>query len=210
LKPFEAFRFGIELTANNKPHGIARITFPGVLQGRMVGEKGGAKHVLALSQRMDYMDNEAFNFGGQQLGFSWLTRGWKAWGSNVRTEAHANWMILGGVRSDYENFTNREYDYGPGLGYILSARFDIKGYDFLSLGHAGYWVHSVNGNEADHYTNFTLVRGDVPLRGNLSLAAEYMLYLAERNYKALPDVSARAPELEVFFSFALDHRKAVQ
>ena len=63
---------------------------------------------------------------------------------------------------DYPNITNREYDYGPGLGYILSATFGLKGHDFLRLGHAGYWVHSVNGNEADHYTNFSLVRADLP------------------------------------------------
>ena len=210
LKPFEAFRFGIDLTFNNSPYGFTRFTFPGVLAGKMVGEKGGAKHVLAFSQRMDYLDNEAFTFGGQQLGFSWLTQGWKLWASNVRTEAHANWMILGGVRSDYANFTNRDYDYGPGLGYILSAKFDIKGYDFLSLGHAGYWVHSVNGNEADHYTNFTVVRGDVPIRGNLSIAAQYLLYLAERHYKTFDDKSSRAPELKLFFSFSLDQRNAVE
>jgi hypothetical protein len=204
LKPFEAFRFGIDLVFDNKPRGIARITFPGVIAGKRVGDKGGAQHVLALSQRMDYIDNEAYNFGGQQLGFSWLTRGWKLWGSNVRTEGHANWMILGGVRSDYPNITNREYDYGPGLGYILSAKFDINGYDFLTLGHAGYWVHSVNGNEADHYTNFTQVRGDVPLRGSLSVAAQWLLYLAERKYRDFPDVTSRHPELKVFLSFSLD------
>lgn len=210
LKPFDAFRFGVELTFNNSPHGFARFNFPGVIVGKMVGEKGGAKHVLAMSQRMDYFDNEAFIFGGQQLGFSWLTRGWKLWASNVRTEGHANWMILGGVQSDYANFTNREYDYGPGLGYILSARFDIRGYDFLRLAHAGYWVHSVNGNDADHYVNFTLARADVPIRGNLSLAGQYLLYQSERHYKALDDVSARAPELKLFFSFSLDHKRAVQ
>jgi len=204
LKPFEAFRFGIDLTFDNKPRGISRITFPGVIAGRATGEKGGAQHVLALSQRMDYLDNKAYNFGGQQLGFSWLTRGWRLWGSDVRTEAHANWMILGGVRSDYPNITNREYDYGPGLGYILSATFGLKGHDFLRLGHAGYWVHSVNGNEADHYTNFSLVRADLPIRGGLDLAAEYLLYLAERRYRDFPDVSARNPELKLFLSFSLD------
>jgi len=210
LKPFEAFRFGIDMTFNNTPHGISRITFPGVIAGGKVGEKGGAQHVLALSQRMDYLDNEAYIFGGQQLGFSWLTRGWHAWGSNVRTEAHANWMILGGVKSDYQNASNREYDYGPGLGYILSAAFDIRGFDFLRVGHAGYWVHSVNGNEADHYIDFTQLRLDAPIRGNLSLAAEYLLYIAERKYAAFPDVSARNPELKLFLSFSLDHKRAIQ
>jgi hypothetical protein len=209
LKPFEAFRFGIDLTFNNRPRGISRISFPGVIAGGMVGEKGGAKHVLALSQRMDYIDNEAYTFGGQQLGFSWLTRGWSLWGSDVRTEAHVNWMVLGGVRSDYANFSNREYDYGPGLGTILVAQFGIRGHDFLRLAHAGYYVHSVNGNDADHYTNFTQIRGDVPLRGNLSIAAEYLLYLAERRYKDFPDVSVRAPELKLFLSWSLDKERSV-
>ena len=158
---------------------------------------------------MDYFDNEVYLFGGQQLGFSWLTRGWQLWGSNVRTEAHTNWLILGGVRSDYANFTNREYDYGPGLGYILSATFDIRGYDFLRLAHSGYYVHSVNGNDADHYTNFSLVRASAPLRGNLSLAAQWLLYQAERHYADFADVSARDPELKLFFSFSLDEKRAV-
>jgi hypothetical protein len=208
LTPFEAFRFGIDLTFNNKPHGISRISFPGVITRRTLGEKGGATHLLALSQRMDYLDNEAYTFGGQQLGASLLSRGWKLGSVNARSEVHANWMILGGVRSDYVNVSGRDYDYGPGLGYIISGKFDYKGYDFLTLGHAGYWVHSVNGNDADHYTNFNLVRVDVPLRGNISVAGEYLLYLAERNYADFEDVSRRSPELKLFFTFSVDEPRS--
>ena len=204
LDPFDAFRFGVEITFDNKPKGMSRINTNGIIAGGRVGDDVGVKHRMFLTQHLNYYDNEAYTFGGQSLAASLLSNGWKLGSVVGRSEVHAHWIILGGVKSDYDNITGREYDYGPGLAYGLRFTGRYKKTDIFAVANSGFWVRSLNGTEARHYTNVTMLSGQVPIRGNLSLGAQYFLYLAERNYADYEDVSQRSPELRLFASFGVE------
>ena len=146
----------------------------------------------------DYIDNEAYVYGGQSISASYLSSFRASERFAAVTALHLDYIVLGAAKSDYFSLSGREYDYGPGVGYKFNARFILDDWEFLALEHDGYWIHSINGNKADHYVNLTRVRIDYPFKGFFGLGAEYILYLADRNYEDYPDVYARNPELKLY------------
>jgi hypothetical protein len=111
---------------------------------------------------------------------------------------------MGANKSDYFSISGREYDYGPGAGYSFRALFGYRGRSILEVGHAGFLIHSINGNEVDHYNTITRLKVDIPLRNWFGLGADYTLYNSERFYKKYEDVSARHPELKLYAAWQID------
>ncbi len=204
LKPYDVMRFGLELTFNNAPRGISRFQTKGTIVGGEVGRTENTQHKLFLTQHFDYVDNEAYTFGGQTLAASLLSRGFQFARLGWNSEVHGGWIVLGGVRSDYGNISGREYDYGPGAAVSVRFNGTSNGRNILGIGNSAFWVKSLNGNDASHFTNLTWITAQVPIRGNFALGARYLLYLAERNYADFDDVSRRSPELRLYASFGVD------
>jgi hypothetical protein len=63
------------------------------------------------------------------------------------------------------------------------------------------WIHSINGTEADHLDHFFGLGTDVSLRDWFKLGVNYFHYRSDRYYKNYPDVTARNPMLQVFFTW---------
>ena len=93
----------------------------------------------------DYIDNEAYTYGGQSFAASYFSRFWKGEQFEARTQISLAAIVLGANRSDYFNISGREYDYGPGAGYVFGVEFARRGRNVFSASTAGFWIHSVNG-----------------------------------------------------------------
>ncbi|MCK4775036.1 MAG: DUF3943 domain-containing protein, partial [Candidatus Krumholzibacteria bacterium] len=76
-KPYDWFSFGAQLTFKNKPHGVARLQSRGVLGQMDVHKTEESHHVLSAVQMFDYIDNEAYTFGGQAVAATFSSRFWK-------------------------------------------------------------------------------------------------------------------------------------
>jgi hypothetical protein len=203
-KPYDAFSFRFQLTFNNKPHGLSVLQSRGVLASGNVYESEESQHVLSADQLFDYIDNEAYTFGGQTIAASYVSRFWKDELFEARTRMSLGAIILGASKSDYFNISGREYDYGPGAGYLFAVEFARKGRNVLKVATGGFWVHAVNGTRADHFNRLTQVKLDLPLKQYLGVGADYVLYEAERNYKDYPDVRTRNPELKLYLAWFMD------
>jgi hypothetical protein len=203
-RPFDHFNFVFHVNHDNKPHSIAQITSVGYLFGNEVSRTERAQHILAAYQHSDYLDNEAFTYGAQSFGASFLSRFLTERGFETRTEFHTNAIILGASKCDYFSISGREYDYGPGVGYKFNASFGRGGREYFSVGHAGAYIYSINGNDAQHFLNTTYLRASVPIRDYFVFGSEYVVYLADRRYAAYDDVHTRNPELRAYVSWILD------
>ena len=197
-KPYDAFTFGMQLNFDNKPHGIGRIEIDGLLGAMTLSKTARAHHLVGAYQHFDYIDNEAYVFGGQSVGACYLTRFTGHEGVDVRASLHVNAILLGASKSDHFNISGREYDYGPGAGFEFTAVFAHKDRDILTLAHESTYIHSVNGNEVESYSNFTRLRANVPIRSFFGTGLEYLLYHSRRDYAAFPDVDQRSPEMRVY------------
>jgi hypothetical protein len=203
-RPFDHYTFGMQVNFRNSPHGIGRMESKGLIYAGDVNETETSHHIFGSFLHFDYIDNEAYTYGGQSLSASYLSHFRASDRFAAYTLLHLQCIMLGAAKSDYFSLSGREYDYGPGVGYKLGAQFWLENWEFLSLWHEGYWIHSVNGNKADHYVNLSRAKLDYPLRGFLGLGAEYILYIAERNYEEYPDVFARNPELRLYLIWKTD------
>jgi hypothetical protein len=203
-KPFDHFRFGMQINFANSPHGIGRMESQGMIFAGDVSKTETSHHIMGSFLHFDYLDNEAYTYGGQSISASYLSR-FKASGDfSMVSSLHLQAIILGASKSDHFNLSGREYDYGPGLGYKFSAEFWLKRWEFFAFMHEGHWIHSINGNRADHYVNFTRVKIEFPVKGFIGAGADYILYIADRSYEDYPDVYARNPELRLYFMWKTD------
>jgi len=201
-KPFDSFDYRLQLNFGDKST-FGVMTARGILYGAEIKKSEHAHHLLAIYQHYDYNNNNAYEFGGQSVGGTLLSRMGTEGDFQVQTQLDMNVMLLGGTKSDYVNFSGRSYDFGPGAGLQFRGTFLAKGRPFLLLSHDSHWIHSMNGTAAEHYITMTTARVDVPLPENLAVAMEYVLYTADRNYRDFPDVYSRIPELRTAITFRL-------
>ena len=197
-KPYDFFHFDIQMNFADSSF-IGGMTASGMLARHEQSRSDAQQHMLAAFQNYEYYENSADKFGGQSIGGGLLSR-WNLDGSfRLQTMAMTNVLILGATNSDYINSSGREYDYGPGLGLDLRAVLLYKNREFITLGHQGFWIHSLNGNEADHLISATAFGMRTPVSDRYDLGFLYILYLADRHYADYPTVHARYPEIRVNF-----------
>jgi hypothetical protein len=195
-KPYEFFSAQLQVNTNDtKALGMANVT--GMLaRGPLAGGEH-SEHVLAAFQHYDYVNNRAFELGGQSFSAGLLSRyGARDARYRVQTALHLSGVLLAATKSDYANQTARDYDYGPGLGASFSGTLTRDEVDVLRIGYNQFYIHAVNGNRADHFLSLFYLGASLPLGSTTAIGADYNLYLADRNYADFPDVEQRSPELQ--------------
>lgn len=203
-RPFDNFAFGVRLNMNSDPKGLGRILMHGVLGGRSLGETENHRHIIAAYQDLDYIDNDAYTYGGQSIGVGYQSRFATGSQTSLRTALFANGILLGATKSDYASVSGRDYDYGPGMGAKFVAAMSRNGREVFTLAHESYYIHSLSGNDMDSYVNFSSVRIFAPVKEWVGIGIDYTLYHAERHYELYPDVSARNPELHAYLAWRID------
>lgn len=203
-RPFDNFAFGLRLNLKSDPKNLGRILMHGVLGGRSLGDTATHQHIIAAYQDLDYIDNDAYTYGGQSFGVGYQSRFATSSQTALRTALFVNGILLGATKSDYANVSGRDYDYGPGMGFKFVASMSRNGREVFSLAHESYYIHSVSGNDMDSYVNFSTVRVLAPAKDWFTIGVDYTLYHAERHYALYPDVTTRNPELHAYLAWRID------
>jgi len=200
-KPFDYFDMVFQLNFKNSPHQIGLFNINGLLYAWDRGGSETSESQINTYAHMTYGDNEAYTYGGQSVSASYLRR--FGIGNRLEHELEFNleYIILGASKSDYFNLSNREYDYGPGLG--------IRGYYTLIASHRaafkafyrGSWIHSINGTASDHLDGFLGFNTAFNIHDWFKLGIEYYYYRSHRYYRDYPNVTAKNPMLQVYFSW---------
>ena len=163
------------------------------------------RHQVALSLEYDYFNNPAFVYGGQsiQVGLvSVIGAPGKTWWG--QTNVLFNGVILGAVQSDYySTLEGRNYDYGPGLGTILSGRLFYKNRLQGTAAYTGLWIHTVDGTESAHYQDALLLEGRYWTSRSIGIGLSYTSYNRRSDYAELPEVEDAASFIRVFLSTAI-------
>ena len=203
-KPFDYFDFHVQLNFNNKPHGLGLFNINAILRGWEMGGSETKTNQLNANMHFTYFDNEATTYGGQSLSASYLSRFGQGKRFESELEFYLEGIIFGASKSDYFNLSGREYDYGPGAGARLSYSLMAGDHAVLRTIYRGSWIHSINGTVADHLDHFFYVSTEISLRDWFRLGVDYLAYWSKRYYRDYPDVYARNPQLQVYFTWSLD------
>jgi hypothetical protein len=220
-KPFDYMDVAVQMSFGEKvPLNVVRIQ--GDLFQKPLGDQQAPNHVLAAFQRFDYMNNTAYEFGGQSFGVALHSRFRLSDTLGLLTRVDGLAMILGAVNSEYAVIADvpdrerlREYDYGPGLGAGGQVALNRKGHPLLSLTYRFQWINvrngsifskgeSAEGSDAEHYIQAALARLVVPIYRGFGLGADGGVFLRKSRYSTpgFRDIDQRNPQARVFFAFS--------
>jgi hypothetical protein len=174
-----------------------------LIRGDLVSTLVGRNHSPALQQDFDYVDNEAYEYGGQSLGPAFLSRFGTSRGLTLYSRVQAYAILLGAVNSDYAVLADvanqervREYDYGPGLGgsvelflqrrhrAIASARYR---YSYITVSNGSFYNGEIAGArlglDADHDVHQAQLKLEVPITRPLAVGADGSVFLRRSRYE---------------------------
>ncbi len=225
-QPFDRFDLVAGLNFGDKTR-MGRLVIRGDLYSKPLGE--GKKHAFALQQDFDYVDNEAYQFGGQSLGAALQSRFDLSSSLQLVSHAQAYGIILGAVNSDYSWLAEvanreryREYDYGPGVGASWDLFLLRKGaplanlryrFNYLSVVNGSVYSGDLKGLTAEHNLHQIQAKLDVPVVGRVALGMDATLFLRQSHYDvtgvSLPPgikegrytVNQRNPEARVYLAW---------
>jgi hypothetical protein len=200
-KPFDVFTSSIDVAFDNEPQALRRLEIYGMIAGTSISHRQHIQHVIAGVQSYDYFQNDVFAMGTQSFGASLLSRFRMGGGFDTQTVVTASWILLGAANSHYVHVSDRRYDIGPGAAYNIGLQFLRNERRVIELGHAGYWIHALNGTAVDHFIGITRVRANLMLMRFVGIGFEYLFYTAEKKFEDFPDVYAQGPELRAFMIY---------
>jgi len=227
--PFDYFTFEGQLNLGDD-RTIGRLILQGNLVTTTLGESLPARHAFGLVQHFQYMNNNAYEYGGQSLGAAVMSR-WGGVGSvGLETRFDLLATILGAVNSEAAELADvadperlREYDYGPGGGANTSFSVTVGGFPILNVLYRLHYIRTINGSiyhqddflglDSHHWLHGVDARLDIPIAANLGVGARYSTFSRRSHYDAeLPQdlppevrlsvlADQNTPELRLYMSY---------
>ena len=224
-KPWDHFDMAAQFNGSDKQT-LTRFQIRGDLFSKALGDESYSKQAIAFTQYFDYVNNNAYEFGGQSVGVGWMSRYRPTATIGIQTRVDAMAMILGAVNSEFayeqvlENQERqREYDYGPGAGFSLGVAGSHKGRQVASIYYRANWINVKNGSvynpdtdengnpstgyEANHFVQAAAVSVRVPVRDAMSVGADAIVFLRQSHYDRsdIIDIDQRVPQLRFVLSW---------
>lgn len=201
--PFDAFFVSLRLGggggAISEVRGRGRLIGLSVT-GHAARQSGHSLHASAL-MGYDYDNNSAYQFGGQEFEGA-LTHEWRVdsrW--TLVTTASGGVLVLGAIDSVYDSGAERNYDFGSGLSYGAGVTLMRGHQPFLRADYRSFWLHSLDGADADHWTQNVRVDVILPLKGRVGIGATGEFIRRRTYYDQLPDVLQRFPQVRAYLSW---------
>ncbi len=203
-EPFDVFSAHVQFSPGGG--GLNAVQTSGRLyQAGLPSWSGRFEHAFSVDQRFDYLSNPVYRFGAQNVEVGILSRFPLPRRFTLRTRAAGSFLVLGAISAPegvLEEETTRAYDFGPGVGAVVSAELMRGETTFLSMYNRAEYLHSVSGTPADHVIAFTGLKGMLPLYGNFGVGLDLRGDVRESRYADVPDISRRFVETRVFVSWA--------
>jgi hypothetical protein len=195
--PYDRFDLVAGMNFGDKTR-VGRLLIRGDLFSFPIGT--GKRHTFAIQQDFDYIDNEAYEYGGQSLGGALQSRFDLSPSLQLWSRLQGYAILLGAVNSDYafladvaERERYREYDYGPGLGGSWELYLWRKGamlanlryrYSHIRVTNGSIYNDSANnlGLDADHDVHQLQTRLDVPVTGRVAVGVDGSIFFRRSRY----------------------------
>jgi hypothetical protein len=229
-RPYDRFDTTMQLNFGDKTR-VGELTIRSDLASWVVGDRDDPKHVIAVIQDFDYMDNEAYEYGGQAFGVGWYSGHGAPMGTRLVTRLVGYGVAGAAVNADYSFLADvanreryREYDYGPGLGVGAEAIVFRRGrpildfryrYTYIDVRNGSIWnpdeddEGELEGSDAQHQVHRFKLRVNVPITRNFALGAEGIIFYRDSKYslKVLRDRTQRNPEVRLFVTWDLGYSR---
>jgi len=176
-----------------------------------------SQHLFTILHYYDYINNNAYEFGGQSVSLMYLRRSQRSERSALLWNAAGSFMMMGAVNSEGAHLAEipgvrerlREYDFGSGGGVRGGVQFLRDGYRWVEASYRFQYLNTLNGSnangeDADHIIQKVRVRAMIPLGvGRWGAGAEYELHLRNSFFsvEGVDDVRQRNPQYRFFLTW---------
>jgi hypothetical protein len=225
-KPFDRFDTSMQLNYGEKTR-VGRLQIRGDLASWPLGEAEVPHHVFALTQDFDYVDNEAYEFGGQFFGAALFSAYGNPTGLRLWTRLTGYVSPVAAVNADYSFLADvadreryREYDYGPGVGAGAELLLIRNLRPLFSAGYRYTYIDVRNGSiynpedgglgsSATHQVHRFRLRLLVPVTGTLGIGADWELFYRDSKYslELLRDRTQRNPVVRLYLTWDLGYTR---
>jgi hypothetical protein len=229
-RPYDRFDALTQSNFGDKTR-LGRLLIRGDLWSKLVSKN----HSLAIEQDFDYIDNEAYEYGGQSFGPALLSRFVLSDKYQLTTRAQVFFILLGAVNSNLSFLADvaeqeriREYDYGPGAGVSAELYLLRKQLPLLVARYRGSYIDVSNGSiynndtadiglDATHGVQQLQLKLEIPIMKGLAIGADGSLFFRRSHYdfagSGVPPeigegrrtVTQRNPEARVFLAWTYTH-----
>jgi hypothetical protein len=219
-KPFDFFTLAVQLNFRDKK-GLGRLQGRGNLRSFPISQSETSQKLFTIAHYFDYIDNNAYEFGGQSIGFIYLANWIRSQRTRFVVAADIHAMMMGGINTEYSEFAeipgvrerDREYDFGSGLGSWLQFRVLRDEYRIVDLSYRVNWLRTLNGSNiggknTDHLIQNATVRLGWPVGDSWGIAAEWSVFLRNSYFQEpeFNNVVQRNPALRVLGSWTVGTR----
>ena len=219
-KPFDFFTLALQLNFRDKKP-IGRLQIRGNMRSFELSRSDTSQRIFTIAHYFDYIDNNAYEFGGQSIGFIYLANWIRSERTRIVAAADIHTMIMGGINTEYAEFAEiegvrervREYDFGSGLGSWLNFYVLRDEYRIIDLSYRFNWLHTLNGTNiggknTDHLIQQLTAKIKWPVSDHWGLGAEGTIFLRKSYFEeeAFGDVTQRNPELRLLASWTVANR----
>jgi hypothetical protein len=229
-RPYDRFDVIAQSNFGDKTR-LGRLLIRGDLLSKLVAKN----HSLALQQDFDYIDNEAYEYGGQSLGPALLSRFELSPTTELWARTQAYFIVLGAVNSELSLLADvanqeriREYDYGPGVGGSVEL-YLMRKYRPLLVGRYRYSHISVSngsiynkgtgaGLDSNHNVHQLGFKLEIPITKRLAAGVDTSIFFRRSHYdftgSDLPPligepgrrtITQRNPEVRAFLAWTYSH-----
>jgi len=196
-RPYDRFDLVAGVNVGDKT-ALGRLLIRGDLVSLPLG--GNENHTFAVQQDFDYIDNEAYEYGGQSFGVALQSRFPLSADYQLWSRLQGYGIVLGAVNSDLAFLADvadreryREYDYGPGVGAAWELYMFRKGRALAQARYRFSYIDVSNGSvyndtqsglglSSDHDVHQFALGVNVPVRGRMSLGADGAVFLRHSRY----------------------------
>ena len=201
-RPFDVFTVRMQVGPSGEGLSVLRV------RGRLWAKEltrptSDDRAILTLNQKFEYLNTSAYRFGGQSVELGLVSGLGFFLGIDVRTEVFLEGLMLGAVNAPHAGIagSERQYDFGPGIGASLAGSFVVGGQAVISARGQWTYLHSVSGSPADHAIRSLGAELVIPLSRNVGLGAYGGWVHRHSAYPGEPAETASFPEARVFLTW---------
>jgi len=195
--PFDAFQLAAQVNGSDKT-ALGRLQVEGALWGTSLRRSTRTRHTFSLLQNFDYINNEAYETGGQRLSGALLSNFKLSDRVHLGTKLQGSMLLLWGVSSDYAEFVGRDYDFGPGAGFRFEGALNALRTELVEVTYDFLWVHTMNGVQGHNFLHMLSARASTPIWKSLGAGGEFRYHSRNSAYRDFPDVRRSVPEFRLY------------
>lgn len=196
--PFSEFSLNMQVASGGPNFSLLQSN--GNLFGFKLSEGKSTKQYFIQTLNYSYINNPGFLFGAASLNSNYLADFRTGKNSSIVTKASLALVPMGATPDDYfEGPEGRNYDFGPGVGFGLSADWRIGRWNIAELSYTSGWLWTQSEPSGSrHHLHYANAQLQYPMKDYFTLGIGAGVYWRESEYINDPDVTFTTPIVRVF------------